>query len=90
MSAQQDIELGGVALLLPAASAVPEWSQRMELVIILLILAIAAAIFGFGGIASAITSIAIILFWVFLLAFIIGAVFRLLTGHWWYGHHHDD
>ena len=59
----------------------------MELVIVLLLLAIVAAIFGFGWIASAITGIALILFWVFLVIFLIGMVFRLLTGHWWYGHH---
>ena len=59
----------------------------MELVIVLLILAIIAAIFGFGWIASAITGIALILFWIFLVIFLIGMVFRLLSGHWWYGHH---
>ncbi|MDO8579076.1 MAG: DUF1328 domain-containing protein [Dehalococcoidales bacterium] len=61
----------------------------MELVVILLILAIVAAIFGFGGIASTITGIALILFWIFLAFFIVGALFRLTSGHWWYGHHHD-
>ncbi len=60
----------------------------MELVIVLFILAIIAAIFGFGWIASAITSIALILFWIFLAIFLIGLIFRLFTGHWWYGHRH--
>jgi uncharacterized membrane protein YtjA (UPF0391 family) len=36
-----------------------------------LILAIIAAVFGFGGIAGAATGIAKILFWVFLVLFII-------------------
>lgn len=58
----------------------------MEIVIILLVLAIVAAIFGFGGIASAITGLAIVLFWIFLAIFLIGLLFRLLSGHWWYGH----
>ncbi len=62
----------------------------MELVVVLLILAIVAAIFGFGGIASAITSIALTLFWIFLAIFLIGLIFRALTGHWWYGHRHHD
>jgi len=63
---------------------------EMEPVIVLLILAIVAVIFGFGGIASAITNIAVILFWVFLGLFLIGALFRLMSGHWWYGHHQND
>ncbi len=62
----------------------------MELVVVLLILAIVAAIFGFGGIAASITGIALILFWIFLAIFIIGLLFRALSGHWWYGHHHHD
>ena len=59
----------------------------MELVVVLLILALIAAVFGFGWIASTITSFALILFWIFLIIFVIGLVFRLLSGHWWYGHH---
>lgn len=66
----------------------PDVSKRrlkMELVIVLLILAIVAAIFGFGGIASTVTSIALILFWVFLGLFLIGLLVRFISGHWWYG-----
>ena len=59
----------------------------MELVVVLLILALIAAVFGFGWIASTITSFALILFWIFLIFFVIGLFFRLLSGHWWYGHH---
>ncbi|APV44844.1 hypothetical protein Dform_01522 [Dehalogenimonas formicexedens] len=55
----------------------------MGLVVLLFILAIIAAIFGFGGIAAAITGLAVVLFWIFLILFIIGAAFRVLTGHWW-------
>jgi uncharacterized membrane protein YtjA (UPF0391 family) len=64
--------------------------EHIELVVVLLILAIIAAVFGFGWIASVITSVALILFWIFLAFFIIGLLFRLASGHWWYGHHHHD
>lgn len=53
----------------------------MELVVVSLILAIVAAVFEFGGIASAITSIALILFWIFLVVFAFGLLFRLASGH---------
>ena len=48
--------------------------------------ALVAAVFGFGGIASAFTGIAIILFWVFLGLFVVSLVFGSLgrghaTGH---------
>ncbi len=56
----------------------------MGLVIVLFLLAILAAIFGFGGIAAAITSVALILFWVFLALFLIGLLFRLVSGRWWW------
>jgi uncharacterized membrane protein YtjA (UPF0391 family) len=63
----------------------------MEIVVILLILALVAALFGFGGIASTFTGFALILFWIFLILFVIGLVFRAATGDW-VGHHahHDD
>jgi uncharacterized membrane protein YtjA (UPF0391 family) len=44
------------------------------------IAALVAAVFGFGGIASAFTSIAIILFWVFLALFILSLVFGSVGG----------
>jgi len=63
----------------------------MELVVVLLILALIAAVFGFGWIASTITSFALILFWIFLILFVIGLVFRAATGDWvGHHHHHDD
>jgi uncharacterized membrane protein YtjA (UPF0391 family) len=43
--------------------------------------AIVAAIFGFGGMASAFAGIAQILFWVFLALLLISLVFGLFTGH---------
>lgn len=45
-----------------------------------LVLAIIAAIFGFGGIAAGATSIAQTLFFVFLVLFIISFVFNLARG----------
>ncbi|MFA7440286.1 MAG: DUF1328 domain-containing protein [Sphingomonadaceae bacterium] len=45
-----------------------------------LVVAIIAAIFGFGGIASASAGIAKILFFVFLALFVIGLVMSMLRG----------
>lgn len=45
-----------------------------------LVIAIIAAIFGFGGIASASAGIAKILFFVFLALFVIGLVMSLVRG----------
>jgi uncharacterized membrane protein YtjA (UPF0391 family) len=49
------------------------------LIILFLIIAIVAAIFGFGGIVSAATNIALILFWIFLALFVIALIWRLVT-----------
>ncbi len=59
----------------------------MALEIVLAVLAIAAAIFGFELIASTatLTSVALVLFWVFLGLFVLGLLYRLLSGHWVYG-----
>ncbi len=48
------------------------------LIILFLVIALIAAIFGFGNIVQAATSIAIILFWIFLALFLISLVWRLL------------
>ncbi len=50
--------------------------------------ALVAAVFGFGGIASAFTGIAIILFWVFVALFVLSLVFDAFGayargGHAW-------
>ena len=50
------------------------------LIILFLIIAIVAAIFGFGGIVQAATSIALILFWIFLVLFIVALIWRLVSG----------
>jgi len=42
--------------------------------------ALVAAVFGFGGVASAFTGIAIILFWVFLALFVLSLVFNTFGG----------
>jgi uncharacterized membrane protein YtjA (UPF0391 family) len=48
--------------------------------------ALVAAVFGFGGIASAFTGIAIILFWVFLGLFVLSLVFNTFGGTHAAGH----
>jgi uncharacterized membrane protein YtjA (UPF0391 family) len=48
--------------------------------------ALVAAVFGFGGIASAFTGIAIILFWVFLALFVLSLVFNTFGGAHVAGH----
>ncbi len=48
--------------------------------------ALVAAVFGFGGIASAFTGIAIILFWVFLALFVLSLVFGSFGGAHAAGH----
>ena len=56
----------------------------MGLVIAFLVLAIIFALLGFGAIASSIIGIAFILFWIFLAVLIVGLIFRLVSGHWWF------
>lgn len=56
----------------------------MGLVVLLLLLAIVAAIFGFGGIATGLTSIALVLFWIFLALLVLGFVIRMVRGSWWW------
>ncbi len=48
--------------------------------LIFFIVAILAAVFGFGGIAAAATSIAQLLFYIFLVLFVITLIFGLLAG----------
>ena len=49
------------------------------LIILFLIIAIVAAIFGFGGIVEAATDVALILFWIVLALFVIALIWRLVT-----------
>lgn len=42
--------------------------------------AVVAAVFGFGGIASAFTGIAILLFWVFIALFVVSLLFGMVRG----------
>lgn len=46
--------------------------------IIFFVIAIVAAILGFGGIAGAASSIAVILFWVFVALFVIGLIMHFV------------
>ena len=52
----------------------------LRLIILLFVLAIVAAIFGWGGFASGLASIAQVLFFVFLALFIISFAVRALRG----------
>ena len=49
--------------------------------IIFFVAAIAAAVFGFGGIATTFTGIAVVLFWVFVALLILSVLFGLGGGH---------
>lgn len=44
------------------------------------IIAIVAAIFGFGGIAAALTDVAVILFFVFIVLFVLSLIVHLVKG----------
>ncbi len=47
--------------------------------LVFLIIAIIAAVFGFGGIAAGAMSIAKILFWIFVILFIISLIYGLIS-----------
>ena len=48
--------------------------------LIFLIVAIVAAIFGFGGIAAGATEIARVIFFIFVVLFLVGLLYGLATG----------
>jgi uncharacterized membrane protein YtjA (UPF0391 family) len=48
--------------------------------VIFLIVAIIAAVFGFGGIASAASGIAVILFWIFVAMFLLSLLLGISSG----------
>ena len=48
--------------------------------VIFFVVALIAALLGFGGIAGAATNIAVLLFWVFVVLFLISLVVGLVTG----------
>lgn len=48
--------------------------------LVFLVVALIAAVFGFGGISAAATDIAKILFFVFIVLFVITLVFNLMRG----------
>lgn len=52
----------------------------LRLIIIFLVIALIAALFGFGGIAEGATDIAKIIFYIFLVLLAISLVFRLVRG----------
>lgn len=47
----------------------------LRLAILFLVIALVAALFGFGGIAAGAASIAKVLFWLFLVIFLISLIF---------------
>ena len=57
----------------------------MGLLVAIILLAIFFAIFGFGGFISAFTTIAVILFWIFVAVLVISLLLRLVRGAWWWG-----
>lgn len=50
----------------------------LRLSIIFLVIALVSAVFGFGGIAAAATDIAVLLFYIFIILFVVGLVFALI------------
>lgn len=52
----------------------------LRLAIIFFVVAIIAAVLGFGGIAGAASSIAVILFWIFVALFVLSAIMHLVKG----------
>jgi uncharacterized membrane protein YtjA (UPF0391 family) len=48
--------------------------------LIFFVVAIIAAVLGFGGIAGAASSIAVLLFWVFIVLFAVGLIMHLAGG----------
>lgn len=48
--------------------------------LVFLVIAIVAAIFGFGSIAGTAASVAVILFWIFIAVFLIALIVGLLRG----------
>jgi uncharacterized membrane protein YtjA (UPF0391 family) len=49
------------------------------LVVLFLIIALVAAFFGFGAIVQAATSIALVLFWIFLVLFLVTLILSLVN-----------
>jgi len=60
----------------------PQQRERIMLrwAMAFLIIAVLAALFGFGGIAGTASSIAVTLFWVFVVLFILSLVVSLMSG----------
>ena len=56
------------------APVLPEVKRMLHYALVFLVIAIVAAIFGFGGIAVASAGIAKILFYLFLIAFVISLI----------------
>ena len=52
----------------------------LRFALIFFIVAIIAAVFGFGGIASAAAGIAQVLFWIFLAVFVVSLILGLAAG----------
>jgi uncharacterized membrane protein YtjA (UPF0391 family) len=48
--------------------------------IVFLIIALIAAVFGFGGIVEAATDIAMILFWIFVVLFVLSLIVNAVRG----------
>jgi uncharacterized membrane protein YtjA (UPF0391 family) len=63
-----------------SASSQPLESDMLSWAIAFFVIAIVAAIFGFGGIASGAAGIAKILFFLFLIAFVVSLVMGLMRG----------
>ena len=77
-SSEGTLSLGGLGV-----AAVELWGQGQDTIIFLLltaflVIALIAAVFGFGGVASASAGIAQILFFIFLVLFIAAIIMRVV------------
>lgn len=72
MQRRQRMAVAGIILVTKGVIAMLYWA------LVFLVVAIVAAVFGFGGIATAAAGLAQILFFIFLVVFIVSLVFGLL------------
>ena len=59
-----------------------EWGGLLSWAVVFLVIALVAALFGFGFVAGTSVEIAKILFYVFIILFFVSIIFRLVKGKW--------
>ena len=66
--------------IMPASGSVKGNLTMLRYALIALVIALVAGALGFGGIAGAASQIAIILFWIFVVLFVVGLIMHLVSG----------